>query len=51
MNIILKNNVSVNLELESNFYILSGKKDTHLAMHRLNPLFQIHFLGVYLRQK
>ena len=34
MNIINKNILQNNiLELESNFHILSGKKETHLAMH------------------
>ena len=50
MTIIFLNN-SVRFGAGVQFYILCGKKKTHLAMHRFNPLSQIHFLGVYLRQK
>ena len=30
---IIKNTISINLELESNFHILGAKKESHLAMH------------------
>ena len=33
MNIINKITLALNLELESNFHILCGKNETHLAMH------------------
>ena len=46
MNIINKIKLAQNLELESNFHCIFCGKETHLVMHD-----QIHFLGVYLRQK